>query len=423
MMHSKLVEDGIDKESLPPKKIIGNKDPAFIMKRRKELETYLQTIYRFFEKNLPQTLAEFLDFPTYDIHYLLQGLASEFHDNDLRPVFGSSSSGLNWSPLQLYAVSERLKTPCPPLNTDEKKHDFTNVVDVCCNTPSLAVTGSTEVLGSSQLVPNKLPIDFLAFKSLTRLELRGLELGLETVTSLGILRSTLQILRASECNLASISQLLLCDVTHAEVDLMDLIRNTGHSWPQLLTLDLSRNNLTNIDKSIRLAPSLTELNLSNNSIEEITNMTGLPHLRTIDLSQNSIKDIESLHTKIGQILTLDLSNNNIRNLHGMSKLYSVTNLDVSNNKLRTLADVTTVTSLPCVEKLTLSPNKVNNEVDYRLKVLEGYGGRCGEVTLDSQETSQAEMDKVSVLMALRVSREGKPPTSLFGNLPSSQQDL
>ena len=45
--------------------------------------------------------------------------------------------------------------------------------------------------------------------------------------------------------------------------------------------------------------------------------------------------------------------------------------------------------------------KVNNEVDYRLKVLEGYGGRCGEVRLDDVETSQAEMDKVSVLMALR----------------------
>ncbi len=94
-------------------------------------------------------------------------------------------------------------------------------------------------------------------------------------------------------------------------------------------------------------------------------MTGLPHLRNIDLSHNNIKDTESLHTKIGQILTLDLSYNNIRNLHGMSKLYSVTNLDVSNNKLRTLADVTTVTSLPCIEKLTVSPNKVNNEVDYR----------------------------------------------------------
>ena len=105
----------------------------------------------------------------------------------------------------------------------------------------------------------------------------------------------------------------------------------------------SKNNLETIDKSIRLAPNLTDLNLSYNSIVDIANLTGLPHLRNIDLSHNNIKDIESLHTKIGQILTLDLSHNMIRNLHGMSKLYSVINLDVSNNKLRTLADVSTVT--------------------------------------------------------------------------------
>ena len=111
--------------------------------------------------------------------------------------------------------------------------------------------------------------------------------------------------------------------------------------------------------------------------------------------------MESLHTKIGQILTLDLSKNMIRNLHGMSKLYSVTNLNVSDNKLRTLADVSTVAHLPCMERLQISPNKVNNEVDYRLKVLEGYGARCGEVRLDDLDTSQAEMDKVCVLMALR----------------------
>ena len=58
---------------------------------------------------------------------------------------------------------------------------------------------------------------------------------------------------------------------------------------------------------------------------------------------------------------------------------------------------------------------MTNEVDYRLKVtfvniflaktrftvklnlkvLEGFGGRCGEITLDGQETSSAEMDKVA----------------------------
>ena len=236
-MHSKLVEDGIDKESLPPKKLIGNKDPAFIMKRRKELETYLQTVYRFFAKSLPQTLAEFLDFPTYDIHYVLQGLACDFHEKDLRTGSGSDS-GLLWSPLHLYAVSERLKTPCPPLNTDDKKYDFTNVVDVCCNTTSLTVTGSIEPLGTSQLIPNKLPIDFLAFKSLSRLDLRGLEVRPETVTSLGILRSTLQTLRATECGIACVAEILLCDVTCTEDDLAELIENPGHSWPRLLQLDL-----------------------------------------------------------------------------------------------------------------------------------------------------------------------------------------
>ena len=161
------------------------------------------------------------------------------------------------------------------------------------------------------------------------------------------------------------------------------------------TLFLSKFN------SIRFAPKLETVNFSSNLIEEITNLTGLPHLRNIDFTNNKIKDVESLHTKVGQIHTLNLSHNMIRNLHGMSKLYSVTNLDVADNKLRTLADVSTVAQLPCIEKLQISPNKVNNEVDYRLKVLEGYGGRCGEVRLDELETSQAEMDKVSVLMALR----------------------
>ena len=83
-MHNKVVEEGVEKDLLPPKKLLGSKDPAFIMKRRKDLETYLQTVYHFLEKNLPLVLAEFLDFPTYDIHYVVQDLASKYHETDLR---------------------------------------------------------------------------------------------------------------------------------------------------------------------------------------------------------------------------------------------------------------------------------------------------------------------------------------------------
>jgi len=80
-----------------------------------------------------------------------------------------------------------------------------------------------------------------------------------------------------------------------------------------------------------------------------------------------------------------------------------------------------ICKLPCLENLDLTNNKVNQQVDYRLKILEAFGGRSREVTLDGERATQAELDKVSVLMALRVTREKKSPTSLFGNLPNAEQ--
>ena len=143
-----------------------------------------------------------------------------------------------WSPLQLYSVCERLKTPCPPLNTDDKKYDFTNVVDACCNLTRLKLTGSRENIGNSQMVPNELKIDFLPFKCLTQLHLEDLDIGPQNITSLGILRNTLQILFAPLCNLSSVSQLLLCDVTCSEDDISSIIPTPSYSWTNLLKLDL-----------------------------------------------------------------------------------------------------------------------------------------------------------------------------------------
>ena len=102
------------------------------------------------------------------------------------------------------------------MNTEDKRLDFTNVADACCKLETLRVLGSTENIGSSQLVPNQLKFDFLAFKSLRELELTQLSISPEVVSSLGILRSTLSSLTATHCGLETISQLLCYKVRYPE---------------------------------------------------------------------------------------------------------------------------------------------------------------------------------------------------------------
>lgn len=75
-LHETLVADhSVPKDMLPPKKLIGNKDPTFIESRRKGLEEYLSAIISFLQKRMPRELVLFLDFHLYDILFLLQEFA------------------------------------------------------------------------------------------------------------------------------------------------------------------------------------------------------------------------------------------------------------------------------------------------------------------------------------------------------------
>ena len=102
---------------------------------------------------------------------------------------------------------------------------------------------------------------------------------------------------------------------------------------------------------------------------------------------------------------------------GCIKLYSLLHLNVAGNWIHDLNSVLPISDLPNLESLNLQGNTVTTVVDYRLKVLESFGKRCSDLCLDNEFPSQPEIDKVSVLMALRVAREGRSATSLFGNLP------
>lgn len=90
---------------------------------------------------------------------------------------------------ELFAISRRLKTPCPPLqHNEEQKFDFTNVADFACNLKTLNLQGCKDNFGSSNIIPNDLTFDFVAFKSLTKLVLIDVDCCPEKIESISHIR-------------------------------------------------------------------------------------------------------------------------------------------------------------------------------------------------------------------------------------------
>lgn len=99
-LHDKLVADhGVTKDLLPPKKVIGNRDPVFVEKRRSALEMYLASVLTFLLHTMPRELALFLDFHKYDILFILQEMAVNFFEKG--DEYLRSSKHYELTPLQV----------------------------------------------------------------------------------------------------------------------------------------------------------------------------------------------------------------------------------------------------------------------------------------------------------------------------------
>ena len=92
---------------------------------------------------------------------------------------------------------------------------------------NLTLTGKTEKLGESNIIPNALKFDFLGFKSLTTLILVDMEINDEKIGTFAMLRNTLVNFEATRCGLKRISDLLLCDEPSSINS--KLLENTGFS--------------------------------------------------------------------------------------------------------------------------------------------------------------------------------------------------
>jgi hypothetical protein len=78
-LHETLIEAaGVSKETLPEKKRIGNRDPSFIMRRRRDLESYLQSVFLFLQCSIPPSMVSFLHLNRFDVNFLLLDMAGAF---------------------------------------------------------------------------------------------------------------------------------------------------------------------------------------------------------------------------------------------------------------------------------------------------------------------------------------------------------
>ncbi|PNJ32517.1 nischarin isoform X1 [Pongo abelii] len=412
-LHEKLVaERKIDKNLLPPKKIIGKNSRSLVEKREKDLEVYLQKLLAAFPGVTPRVLAHFLHFHFYEINGITAALAEELFEKGEQLLGAGEVFAIG--PLQLYAVTEQLQRGKPTCASGDAKTDLGHILDFTCRLKYLKVSGTEGPFGTSNIQEQLLPFDLSIFKSLHQVEIshcdakhiRGLVASKPTLATLSVRFSA-----------TSMKEVLVPEASEFDewepegTTLEGPVTAVIPTWQALTTLDLSHNSISEIDESVKLIPKIEFLDLSHNGLLVVDNLQHLYNLVHLDLSYNKLSSLEGLHTKLGNIKTLNLAGNLLESLSGLHKLYSLVNLDLRDNRIEQMEEVRSIGSLPCLEHVSLLNNPLSIIPDYRTKVLAQFGERASEVCLDDTVTTEKELDTVEVLKAIQKAKEVKSKLS------------
>lgn len=400
-LHNKLVsEHTVTKDILPGKKIIGNKEPNFVERRRVGLEIYLQTVMSFLQKSMPGELFDFLEFDKYDVILIVKKLAADFYRNG--DSYLSTDSGFNFNVLLLYAISERLKLPCPDSENDE--FNFSHVLDFCSRLKHLAIKGGYHQVGTSNVIYNRLNFELSSFKNVHKLECYNV--AAHTIYDVKPLRDTVRTITVYNSKLTAPEDILLCDYVHKEEWSCDTA-DPGMIWTKVKAVDFSWNEIRTLQSLTVLTPNVKTINLNGNSLSAVEDLTSLTHLSQLTLSYNNITDVSDLHTKLGNVVCLNLSSNKIGDLKAFSKLFSLEMLDLGSNCVTDIEQIIHLSALQNLNYLVLSGNPVSTVVDYRIKVLGILNKKTSDFCLDNERPTQKELDTVAVMQALRMAKEGK----------------
>ena len=123
----------------------------------------------------------------------------------------------------------------------------------------------------------------------------------------------------------------------------------------LTYLDLSQNTIRNLTPLTSMS-NLQEAYLQNNAINDLTPLSSLQNLAKLDVSYNMLTTLNPVYS-CGSITHLTANNNTVDALTGIEKLTMLTQLNVAKNLLE---DVSPVAACTNIEQLNISENAVSD---------------------------------------------------------------
>ncbi|MDD2716564.1 MAG: leucine-rich repeat domain-containing protein [Candidatus Wallbacteria bacterium] len=140
--------------------------------------------------------------------------------------------------------------------------------------------------------------------------------------------------------------------------------NGMEAFPDLEKLDLSDNSILDI-KNLSTCPVLQELLLDKNKLVDITPLGNISTLKTLTLTQNKITDISGLARLSNEHLKeippcleiLKLDDNAVSDLSPIAKLTTLKVLEICNNQV---TDITPLAKLVNLQILKLSGNQIRD---------------------------------------------------------------
>ncbi|GMH46037.1 hypothetical protein BSKO_14001 [Bryopsis sp. KO-2023] len=229
------------------------------------------------------------------------------------------------------------------------------------------------------------PVNLSPFRTLASLELRGCDVSSTCVRGLAGVRPVLQRL---------ICQDTLETLRHLLAPLHEEKRGSNPAncepWPKLTHLSCQYNNISEIDWSLRLLPSLQLLDLSRNHLTKVANLSLVPTLVCLDLSHNRLSSLGEITDCCPHLEKLILQGNGLRNLRGIEKLECLTVLDVKWNLIAGLGEAVRAARLPKLGELGLEGNPMSVSQTYRVNVLSCFLRQGGDFILDGVKASEQE---------------------------------